>query len=411
MKKVYFGWFIVVAALLLTTYSSLGFIFGFTAFVTPIAATFGWSYAQVSFASSIRGLETGTLDPFLGIAADRWPARRLVFIGICILAIGTILISQATNLAIFYLGFLVVGLGSATSVFMVPTTVIARWFKRNIGKANGILAMGFALGGLFVPLLVKVIDTYGWQDTLIYMAAGTLILGIPLSLVFRSRPEEYGLLPDGEAQNDVKGPSPYDFGTGVKEALKMRAFWHIGLSLMFQMGAMWGVSIHVMPYLTSLGMERSSAADAVWILSLASLAARLPFGVFADIFTKKYVMALSMGLTAVGLVIFGLIDGSSFALVVLFAIIYGIGSAGVSPLRAPIIREYFGVKKFGTIYGLLAVFTTIGSATSAPVAGWVFDIRGVYDPIWFVFAGLAVVGMILILIVPPASRKAIPVVS
>ncbi len=80
MKKVFFGWYIVAASVLLMTYNSSIFVYGFTTFVTPIAATFGWSYAQVAFASSIRGLETGTLDPLLGAEADRWPAKRLILI-------------------------------------------------------------------------------------------------------------------------------------------------------------------------------------------------------------------------------------------------------------------------------------------------------------------------------------------
>ncbi len=411
VKKIFFGWYIVAAGVLLMTYNSSMFIYGFTAFVTPIAATFGWSYAQVSFASSLRGLETGTLDPLIGMAADRWPPKVLMLAGMCILALGVILISQATNLAMFYIGFLVAGLGSATSIHMVPTTVIARWFKRNIGKASGILATGVALGGLFVPLLVKTIDAYSWQTTMVYMAVGLLMLGIPLSFLFRSRPEDYGLLPDGKAQDDVEVSSTYDISLGVKEALKMRAFWYIGIATMFQMTAMNAVTIHMMPYLTSVGMERSSAAVAVTIFAIASIASRIIYGISADIFTKKYVMALSLGLITAGLVILGLIDGSSFVLVVLFAIVYGIGAAGAMPLRAPVIREYFGVKKFGTIFGLSAAFTMIGMIIGAPVAGWVYDTRGVYDPIWFIYGGLTMAGMMLLLTMPLPSRKLSPVVS
>ena len=411
MKRVFFGWYILAAALVLATYNGAMFVYGFTTFVTPIAATFGWSYAQVSLGSSIRGMETGTLDPFIGMAADRWPARWLILIGICMFALGAILISRATSLAMFYIGFLVVGLGSATSVSMVPQTVIARWFKKNIGKASGILAMGVAIGGLFAPLLVKAIDAYGWQNTLIYLAVGALILGIPLSFLFRTRPEDYGLLPDGKALDDVEVSNTYDVSLGVKEALKTPAFWCIGIAVMLQMTAMNAMAIHMMPYLTSLGMERSSAAVAVTIFAMASLPSRIIYGILADIFRKKYVMALSLGLITAGLVIFGLIDGSSFALVVLFAIIYGMGAAGASPLRAPVIREYFGTKKFGTIFGLTASFTMLGSVAGAPIAGWVYDTRGVYDPIWFIYAGATTVGMILLLMMPLPSRKLSPAMS
>jgi len=400
MKKIFFGWYIVAAALVLTTYNSAMFIYGFTAFLTPIAATFGWTFAQLSLASSIRGLETGALDPFIGMAADRWPAKRLIFIGIIILVLGIMFISQATNLAMYYVGFMIVGLGGAISITMVPTTVIARWFKGNIGKANGILAAGFAIGGLFAPLIVKGIDTFGWQNLMLYMAGGILILGLPLSFVFRNRPEDYGLLPDGKAPVDAKGLSTYDLGMDRKQALKTRAFWYIGISQMFQMGAMQSVALHQMPYLTSLGLQRANAAVAITIFSLVGLIARLLYGFLADIFPKKYILAISNGIITAGLIVFGLLDGSSFTFVVLFAVIYGIGAGGATPLRAPIIRDYFGVKHFGTIYGVLTLFMMFGGVVCAPLTGWVFDIRGVYDPIWFVYAGLTAMGTGLLLLLP-----------
>ncbi len=411
MRKVFFGWYIVAASLVLAAYNSSMFVFGFTAFMAPIAATFGWGYAQVSIASSIRGLETGTLDPFVGAAADRWPARRLIVIGTVIFAAGILWISQSTNLAMFYTGFLILGLGGAISISMVPSTVIARWFKKNIGKASGMLAMGVALGGLFVPQLVKAIDSYGWQTTLVYMSGGAVMLGIPLSFLFRNRPEDYGLLPDGKPQDEVKGLNTDDFSMGVKEALKTRAFWYIGIAGMFQMSAMHAVIINLMPYLESLGLQRARAALAIRYLSLVSLGTRIPFGALADIFTKKYVMALSLGLITVGLVVLGLMDGSSFALVVLFAVIHGLGSAGAMPLRAPMIREYFGIRKFGTIYGMMNILNSFGVAVGAPLAGWVFDNRGTYDPVWLVYSGLTLLGTVLTLFLPLADREATPAVT
>ena len=110
-------------------------------------------------------------------------------------------------------------------------------------------------------------------------------------------------------------------------------------------------------------------------------------------------MAFSMLLTAAGLVLFQMLDGISFFMVIVFAVVYGIGIAGAMPLRTPIIREYFGVKRFGSIFGLLAFFLTLGTSIGAPFAGWMFDTRGEYYPVWFIFAGLAIIGMLMMLTV------------
>ena len=73
--KIFYGWYIVAAGILLMVCNSGIMMFGFAAFITPIAVTTGWSYAQISLASSLHGLESGALSPFLGAAVDRWPAK------------------------------------------------------------------------------------------------------------------------------------------------------------------------------------------------------------------------------------------------------------------------------------------------------------------------------------------------
>jgi MFS family permease len=398
--NIFYGWFIVAAAVFQTAYQSAIFVYGLTAFIGPMSADSGWSYAQISLAASIRGLQIGGLDPLAGLIVDRWPARRLMAIGFFVFAGGTVLISRATSLAALYGGFIIAGIGSSFCLTIVPTTIIARWFKRNIGKASGILALGFAVGGLAVPLVVRLVDTYGWRDVLMYLGLGLLVLGLPLSRVFRETPERYGQFPDGRPPEDSGEAGSATFGPDMREALKMPAFWLIGVAGLFQFTAVHAVTVHMVPYMESLGMARETAAIGVKILSLVGLVMRVAYGALADMFGKKYIYALSNGITAVALILLGALDGSSFAAMALFGVIYGIGVSGATPLRAPIAREYFGVRRFGAIFGLLSIFSTIGGVTGAPVAGWVFDARRTYFPIWYVYAGLTWLGTLLLLMLP-----------
>ena len=404
MKKIFYGWYIVAAALLLSMYNSAIFVYGFTAFMAPIAGTFGWSYAQVSIATSLRGFEAGTLNPLVGVAVDRWPARRLMFIGICLFALGIYFISRSTNLALFYISFLVTGLGSATAISMVPMTVIARWFRKNIGKASGMLAIGLAAGGICTPLMKQMIDTYTWQNTLVYLAAGLLIIGIPLSFLFRNRPEDYGMLPDGKAHDETESVITDDFSVNVGEALKMRSFWFIGIASLLQTASLHAVALHMIPHLTNTGIEAGNAALAVSIFAIVSIPARIIYGVAADIFKKKYVMASSMVLTVVGLSLFSYLNGDSYIPVVIFAIIHGFAAGGSTTIRTPVVRDYFGAGNFGKIFGLMAIFVTLGVVAGAPIAGLVYDTRGVYFPIWLIYAGINFVASVLVLVLPDAPK-------
>jgi MFS transporter, OFA family, oxalate/formate antiporter len=410
VKRIFFGWYIVAATLTFLTFNSTLFVYGFTAFLNPVAETYGWTFAQISLAGSLRGLETGVLDPFVGMMADRWKARKLVFAGILLLTGGIIVFSLASNLIVFYLGFILVGLGGSLGVSMVPTTVISRWFRKNMGKASGILAAGIAMGGLFAPFVVKGIDAFGWQRFVTYVAIGILVIGLPLSFVFRNRPQDYGLVPDGKVSRDDKNSGAPDGGMTRNQALKTRTFWFFGISMLLSMGAINSVAIHQIPYLTSLGMTRSSAALAVTIFSGVSIAARIMYGVLADILPKKNVLAISFAITTAGLLMFEFLDGSSFTAVAFFAVIYGIGAGGTVPLRAPIVREYFGVKNFGSIFGVVSFLTTFGGIACSPITGWWYDSQGTYNPIWLVYAGFTAAATVLVLLLPRTltARQAVP---
>lgn len=62
--------------------------YSFTGFIEPIAKEFGWSYANISFASSLRGVEQGLFAPVIGYLVDRFGAKPILFIGGIIAGLG-----------------------------------------------------------------------------------------------------------------------------------------------------------------------------------------------------------------------------------------------------------------------------------------------------------------------------------
>jgi len=410
----FYGWYIVAASAVIGAFIGGTTMRGLTALVDPMAATLGWSYAQISLAMTLRGVQSGVMNPFMGVMADRWPARRLVFIGITVTGLGVLCLSQVNSLPMFYVSFIIMGVGGSLGMQVVPMTVIARWFRRNSGKAYGVLAAGIGASGFLVPVVTMMVDTYGWRAYLVMVTVGVLVIGLPLSFVFRNRPEDYGLSPDGKPQDgldDSHRLQTQDVSMGVKEALKTRAFWYIAIAFMLQIAGPSAALLHIMPYLASLGIERSTASMIAMFIYIVNIPSRFAFGWLSDIFRKNYVISASMVLTSVGLFLFSIIDGGSFGLIAGFVIVYGLGIGGQLVLMPTTIREYFGTKNFGTIFGLTSVFVTIGAIATPPLAGWVFDTRGVYDPIWLIFSGVCVLGAILMLTMPQASKRLKPVRS
>ena len=200
---VFYGWWIVGACSLIALYTGGVIVLGFTAVFEPIANEFGWSYTQISVAASLRGLEVGLLAPFVGFLVDRWGPRRLLIGGAIINGLGLMPLSRITSIGMFYGAFALMAIGMSACTGTVMITAVANWFRRKMAKATGIVVTGFALGGLLVPLVTALIDILGWRTAIFTLSLGVWVITLPLSLLVRHKPEQYGYLPDGEASGTV----------------------------------------------------------------------------------------------------------------------------------------------------------------------------------------------------------------
>jgi MFS transporter, OFA family, oxalate/formate antiporter len=410
-NKLFYGWYIVVAGMIFSAYNSSIFTYGYTAFINPILATFGWTMTQIALATSLRGLETGIFNPVWGAIVDKYDPKKLMFIGVTITSIGIFILSQTANLLMYYAGFLVIGLGASLCTGMIQTASISRWFKKDLGKATGIFYMGLGIGGVLVPVLVMIIDKFGWQTTLLFASIIFFVMGNSLAFVYKRRPEDMGLLKDGVKPSDTSAAESAtrktdEFGVTVKQAIRMRAFWHLNIVTVFQNSAMGTLNIFIIPYLTGLGLSRPFAGTVVSIFTLLSLFVRVPLGMMVDRFQKKYIVTMTLSLMSIGLIILWSMDGNSpFWIFLLFGIVYGLGLGGIMVLRPPILVEHFGTKNFGAIFGLSSIAITIAGVVSQPVAGLIFDSCQSYKPWWLALVVFSFVAITLMLTMPKPRRN------
>jgi len=389
IKRIFYGWWIVLACFFIGLYVGGVVFYGFTAFFEPIREEFGWSYTQISFAASLRGLEMGFIAPLVGFLVDRFGSRKLILYGTITVGLGLIFLSLTQSLAMFYGSFLLVAFGAGGCTVVVTMSVVANWFHRKVGIAMGVMASGVGASGFFVPLIVWLIDVYGWRTTLIILGLGMWALGIPLSFVIRDRPEQYGYLPDGESSVEPI-PKPEIQGRGVeiglKEALKKRSFLYLCTAEAIRMIAVAAVIIHVMPYLSSVGVPRATAGLVAGAIPLFSIIGRFGFGWLGDVFDKKYVMVWTLFLMGLGMLAFCYVQVT--CVVFLFLLLFAPGYGGGMVIRGAMLREYFGRDSFGKMIGILMGFGSIGGIIGPTLGGWAFDTLGSYNIIWLVFCGI-----------------------
>ena len=142
------------------------------------------------------------------------------------------------------------------------------------------------------------------------------------------------------------------------------------------------------------------------VLPVVSICGRLGVGWLGDRLGRRQVYAVSFILMTVGMLLFGCVNIAGMWLLVPFVITFSFGWGGNVTIRMAFLREYFGRSSFGTILGSMAGIMMIGHVTGTPLAGWIFDTWGSYQSTWLGFSALTLVGMLLVLTIPPPSSTA-----
>ena len=402
--KIFYGWWIVLACFFIGFLVSGVIFYGFTAFFEPLVKEFRWNYTEVSFASSLRGMEMGILGPLIGYFADRFGARMILCFGVIIVGAGLILMSFTQSLTTFYCAMLLIALGGGGCTSVVTMTAVSLWFRLHIGKALAIMTSGFGASGLMLPLIVLSIDTYGWRTALIIFGLAIWIIGIPMALIVRNSPEEYGLAPDGIPFTKM-APAEKAPRISYWSILKDRPFLYLNLAEGIRFMALASVVIHIMPYLSIVGLPRSRAGLIAASIPILSIIGRFVFGWLGDVFNKKRIMVLTLLLMAMGM--FALAYSDSFAMLIIFLILFPFGFGGITVVRGTVVREYYDKRVFGSMMGLMMGFSAVGGIIGPTLTGWIFDMWKDYHFVWLFYGGLIFVAIFFVMIFRPAASHAI----
>ncbi len=406
----FYGWYLVGACVLITLYTGGVVHFGFTAVFEPIADEFGWGYAQISLASSLRGLEMGLLAPIMGFLVDRLGPRKLILAGSILMSLGFLLLSRVSSIATFYGAFATLSIGMSTCTGTVLLTAVNNWFRTKAGLATGIVTSGFGLGGILIPIVTGLVDSFQWRTAMLIIGFGIFIIVLPLSLLVRHKPEQYGYQTDGEARSALEPAEVHtpitstEIDVSAKQALRGRPFWHVAIASLCHAFVVGAVVTHMMPYLSSLGIARSTSSLVALVLPVASIGGRLSSGWLSDRLGRRHIFAASFVLMTAGLFLFSQVTAGMMWLVVPFIIAFSLGWGCSVTSRIAVLREYFGRGSFGTILGFTSGIMMLGNIAGAPLAGWVFDNWGSYQGAWLGFGAITILGVVLILTIPSSDH-------
>ena len=378
----FYGWWIVFASAAIVFLSAGTFFYGFGLLVAPpLTAEFGWSRAAISVAFSLRTEVGGIAAPLVGFTVDRVGPRLLMIGGVIVVSVGFFLMSQVGSLWALYGAVMVIAIGMSATGGAMPSVVVSRWFKRQRGRALGFMTFGGGSAGIMAIVFAFLIDGVGWREALVITAVFQLLLATPLAFSIRNSPEEMGLQPDGDTAPDEASSLPHarpvQEGMTTREVLRSSAFWRFAFSLTLAQFASTSVVVHQVPFLTeSAGMSDAAAAASVTAMTALSLVGRIGFGSAADFVPKNVVMATAYLAVAASLALLSTVH-HAWQLVYVLPL-FGLGFGGAIPVRSSLQAEFFGLRAFGAVQGLVLTVSTLGAFTGPVLTGWLYDVTGSY---------------------------------
>ena len=398
----FYGWYIALSGAA-SNFLIIGItLFGFGVFIGEFRQEFGWSVKAIALGISIRSLEQGVLSPFTGYLIDRYGPRKMSITSTIIIALSLFMFSQVRHLPVYYAASAIMAFGQSLGGFSTFSTALMAWFQRKRGRAMGIIYAGNGLGYLGALIVAAMVGAMGWRGALLGLGLVMLVVGIPLSLVLRDRPEPYGYSPDGEPLKSAASPGggrPATTGMEVRETLHTPAFYLLVLATAFG-GAIQGPwAVFSVPHYQTVGFSTATAGALVAAYGLLQVPLRLALGPLGDRYGRRYLYILGFLLAPIGMACVSYISPDRLWLLPPFYLFYGAGHALWGIGNQTIIADYFGTKRFATIRGLSQSLQLPIAIVTPLFVGAVFDHGGSYRPAFLVLAAIQAVGAVWVLLI------------
>jgi MFS family permease len=271
----------------------------------PILDEFHWDRGVTAGAFSFGFVISAFISPTIGRMMDRFGPRAVTELGTVSMAAGFLLAPFTTQPWHLYLTLgVLVGGGSVCLGYAGQSLFLPNWFVRSRGLAIGLAFSGVGLGSItLLPWVQSVIIGAGWRDACRALGLLILIVLTPINLLLRKRPEDMGLLPDGDAAPLSSAPArisnvvdPYwaSIDWTVRRAVRTARFWWLALGYFGALYAWYAVQVHQTKYLQEIGFTANRSAWALGLVSLIGVAGQISLGHVSDRIGREWIWAVSM---------------------------------------------------------------------------------------------------------------------
>jgi MFS family permease len=410
-KDGFYGW-VNLGVMFFFNAALMPMMMAFTFFLPYWIKEFGWRRDLASGAQTLSMILSGLAAPLVAVFIMKQGTKRAIVAGNLLSIVGLVLLAFQNHIWQLYLGIGVfLGLGVSIGGMLAMMTVINNWFiaKRPLALSISMASMGFS--GVFIsPMMMALIETMGWRNTYLLLAAAALIFCVIFpALLIKEKPEDLGQVPDGPgavkpAAVEFSRPvyrnlykTPVDFT--AKEALRTITLWLLVAYSALRFFVMMGSGLYIIDFQFEIGISAKTAGFIGGVFSAVMGLSQLSVGYFGLLFKMHRLIIVAMFLGLIGFSF--LLFAQSVPFMLAYAIIFG-ASAGIGAVAmGNLYPDYFGRTEFPKIMGYTMPFNTFISCWGGPLTGYIRQTTGSYTPAFKVLFALLVLASFCIIFAKP----------
>ena len=382
--KFFYGWRMVGAACAIQFLLAAFLTQALGLYIAVLSDEMGWNKTTLSGAAALQSVEAAIIGPILGWIMDRFGPQNMIRVGLVFFSAGLLLLSQVNVVGSFYISAILMAIGASLSGYFPLSVALVQWFEKFRARALSIMGLGFAMGGLAVPLIAWSMHLWGWRATAAGSGFLVLIFGLPMAGIIRRRPEDHGEHVDGidpalivAEQPGGHEAAPVQVEFTAAQAIRTRAFWMLAIGHGLALLVVSAVNVHAITHMKEgLGYSVANASWVIMIMTFGQIAGVIFGASMGDRFDKRKVAALCMLAHGLGMVC--LTFATNMAMLVAFGLFHGFAWGLRGPFMSAIRADYFGRNAIGLILGLSAVIIAMGQIGGPMIAGVMADLTGDY---------------------------------
>ncbi len=414
----FYGWVIVVVTFV-TMGIGVNARTAFSLFFPPILSEFGWERGVTAGAFSFGFVVSAFMSPLIGRLMDRGGPRAVMELGIALMGGGLLLAPLTTAPWHLYVTIgVMVGAGSVCLGYSGFSLFLPNWFVRRRGLAIGIAFAGVGIGSVtLLPWVQYVIEQTGWRTACTSIGLIVLIVLAPINLLLRKRPEDIGLLPDGEAAptatsakpvSNVVDPAWAATEWTLSRALRTARFWWICLGYFCGLYIWYAVQVHQTKFLLDIGFSPSVGVWALGVVSLLGIPGQIVLGHASDRIGREAIWAIScLGFAICFAALIALKYQPSLWLVYLMVFTQGALGYGLTSIMGAVVLEIFQGANYGSIFGTIMLSALAGGAAGPWVTGLLHDVTGTYTIAFAIGIAVSLLSAFAIWQASPGSVRAV----